>query len=66
MDFFQEPQKETNSDSKTVTKPIIDPQSNYEEIAMTAEFLDRMGELDILESTVSNDKGIFIMRFDRF
>jgi len=33
---------------------------------MTAEFLDRMGELDILESTVSNDKGFFIMRFDRF
>ena len=57
LDFFNEYQKDLNSDSKSNTirpvSPVVDVQGNYEEIERTAEFLDRMGTLDCLENTVN-------------
>ena len=53
LDFFQEPIRDLNLDPRSSPDVIDEAQKNkINDVAKMAEFLDRMGTLDIVETSV--------------
>jgi len=57
LDFFQEPIRDLNLDPRSTPKVIDDVQKNkINDVTKMAEFLDRMGTLDIVETSILKNK----------
>ena len=53
LDFFQEPKKEVFPGAKRLQRLESNESKNdYDEVEKMAEFLDRLGTLDVLETEV--------------
>ena len=57
LDFFQEPIRETALNPETNQPMLIEyTNTSIQEVSQMAEFLDRMGTLDIVETTILKNK----------
>lgn len=57
LDFFQEPIRDLNLDPRSTQQMIAESQkTKISEVAKMADFLDRMGTLDIVETTVFENR----------